>query len=393
MGLLPDAAAEAVVYLLDYLIDSRKQAAEEILAPAFESLAHDGMVRVGENLRHNIPCVVPAVTALIEQQAHKLGDSESRVGVVDMDSHLVADIIERAVFAQVAVDYILNGRGDEEILLAQAKALALGMVIRGIENLAYDLRHGVLLHGAQVIALVEGVHVYFRALCAPEAQDADSLAVLAGDHHIIGYGVDFLRVLYIDAVIAVLPVIDDFAFEADIDALLLARDEPNFAAGKPEIGHLGLPAVNKLLLEDTVFIENGVAHSKISIGCKRIEIARRETAETAVAETRVRLAVIELVELYAEIFECLLHNGNEIEVIERVLERASHEELHAHIVHALRAALFAALFKLMPTLSEHIAGYHRDSLVKLLVVGLLGSYAEKVRELCGDLLLGGLLCQ
>ena len=37
--------------------------------------------------------------------------------------------------------------------------------------------------------------------------------------------------------------------------------------------------------------------------------------------------------------------------------------------------------------------YHRDSLVKLLVVGLLGSYAEKVREPCGDLLLGGLLCQ
>ena len=188
-------------------------------------------------------------------------------------------------------------------------------------------------------------------------------------------------------------MIDDFAFEADIDALLLARDEPNFAAGKPEIGHLGLPAVNKLLLEDSVFIENGVAHSEISVGCKRIEIARRETAETAVAETRIRLALIELVELYAEILERLLHDGDEIEVIERVLERAPHEELHAHIVHALRAALFAALLELVSALPEHIAGYHRDSLVKLLVVGLLGSYAEKVRELCGYLLLGGLLCQ
>ena len=236
-----------------------------------------------------------------------------------MDSHLVADIVERAVFAQVAVDYILNGRGDEEILLAQAQALALGMVIRGIENLAYDLRHGVLLHGAQIIALVEGVHINFRAFRAPEAQDADSLAVLAGDHHIIGHGVDFLRVLYVDAVIAVLPVINNFAFEADIDALLLARDEPNFTAGKPEIGHLGLPAVNKLLLEDSVFIENGVAHSEIAVGCERIEIASREAAETAVAETRVRLAVIELVELDAEVFECLLHDGGEVEVIERVL--------------------------------------------------------------------------
>ena len=133
----------------------------------------------------------------------------------------------------MAVDYILNGRGDEEILLAQAQALALGMVIRGIENLAYDLRHGVLLHGAQVITLVEGVHVYLRALRAPEAQNADALAVLAGDHHIVGNGVNFLRVLYIDAVIAVLPAIDNFALEADINALLLARDEPNFTAGKP----------------------------------------------------------------------------------------------------------------------------------------------------------------
>ena len=67
---------------------------------------------------------------------------------------------------------------------------------------------------------------------------------------------DFLRVLYIDAVIAVLPVIDDFAFEADIDALLLARDEPYLAAGEPEIGKLCLPAVNKLLLEDACFISD-----------------------------------------------------------------------------------------------------------------------------------------
>ena len=43
-----------------------------------------------------------------------------------------------------------------------------------------------------------------------------------------------------------------------------------------------------------------------------VEIARREAAETAVAETRVRLAVIELVELYAEVFECLLHDGDEL---------------------------------------------------------------------------------
>ena len=393
MGLLPDAAAEAVVYLLDYLIYSRQQATEEILAPTFESFAHDGMVRVGENFRHNIPCVIPAVAALVEQQAHELGDSESRVGVVDMDSHLVAEIVERAVLAQVAVDDILNGCGDEEILLAQTQALALGMVIRGIEHLAYDLCHGVLLHGAQVIALVEGVHVYLGALCAPETQDADALAVLAGDHHIVGNGVNLLRVLYIDAVIAVLPAVDDIALEADVNALLLARNEPHLAAGEPEIGHLGLPAVNELLLEDSVFVENGVAHAEIAVGCERIEIARRETAETAVAETRVRLAVIELVELDAEILECLLHDGDEIEVIERVLERAPHEELHAHIVHALRAALFAALFKLVSALSEHIAGYHRDSLVKLLIVGLLGSDAKKMRELCGDLLLGGLLCQ
>ena len=90
----------------------------------------------------------------------------ARVGWVSLIwiAILSAEIVERAVLAQVAVDDILNGRGDEEILLAQAKALALGMIVRGIENLAYDLCHGILLHGAQVIALIEGVHVYFRAL-------------------------------------------------------------------------------------------------------------------------------------------------------------------------------------------------------------------------------------
>ena len=98
--------AEAAVDLLHDHIDTRKQVAEDVLVPLFERLGHDGMVGIGEGIRHDPPCLIPPVAAVVKQHAHQFGDGERGMRVVDLDSILFAKIVKRAVKRQMAAHNI-----------------------------------------------------------------------------------------------------------------------------------------------------------------------------------------------------------------------------------------------------------------------------------------------
>ena len=140
------------------------------------------------------------------------------------------------------------------------------MVILWVKHLGNDLRHGVPLHGPQIIAAVEQLHVKFLGLSRPQPQPADPLAVLAGNHHIIGHRQNLGGVLYLDGVKAPIPALLQVAVEIDGHRLFRMGLQPYGAAGQPEIRKLSLPAVHQLLTENTIFIPQGVAHSRIFLG-------------------------------------------------------------------------------------------------------------------------------
>ena len=194
------------------------------------------------------------------------------------------------------------------------------MIVGGIENLTDNLRHCVLLHCTHIIALIEHIHIKARGLCAPKTENADALAILAGNIHIVGYRLYLVAVTLFNVVVLIVPALVNPALKENINGLLLTGNKPNVTAGEPEIGELGLPAVDELLLENTVFVKNRIALCKISLTCKTVKVAGCKSAETAVAETCIRLAVIKLVELYTEILECGFHCFCEIEIVQVVLE-------------------------------------------------------------------------
>ena len=130
------------------------------------------------------------------------------------------------------------------------------MVIGRVENLADNLCHCVLLHRTHIIALVEHIHVKSGCLCTPKTENADALAVLARNEHIVGDSLYRVAVTLLNAVILAIPALVNPALEEDINSLFLMRNKPNLSARKPEIGQLSLPAVNKLLLKNAVFVEN-----------------------------------------------------------------------------------------------------------------------------------------
>ena len=74
------------------------------------------------------------------------------MGIVELDGDLVGEVVQRAVLAQVDAQDIGNGCRREEVLLAQAEDLALGVVVVGVEDLGDQLGAGALADGGGVVA-------------------------------------------------------------------------------------------------------------------------------------------------------------------------------------------------------------------------------------------------
>ena len=56
------------------------------------------------------------------------------------------------------------------------------------------------------------------------------------------------------------------AVEINIDCRRRALLKPYSAAGKPKIGHFGLPAVNQLLAENAKLVAYTIAHCGVTAG-------------------------------------------------------------------------------------------------------------------------------
>ena len=230
--------------------------------------------------------------------------------------------------------HVLGGGGDEEVLLLEAQGLALDVVVRGIEHLGDDLGHGALLHALHIVALGEEVHVQrVGALGVPEAEGVDLLAAVAGDEHIPGDGDDGVIAGMLGVVTAeAVPVGGDLAAKAHLHRVLVAGDQPALGSDPPVVGHLGLLAVLEALAEDAQLIADGVARGLQAQSGHGVHVAGGETAQTAVAQTRVRLLLENVGGVAPQILQRaddLLGNAQ----VEGILhEAAAHQELHGHIV-------------------------------------------------------------
>ena len=285
LGSVEQILAVAAVDLADDGVDSREDLLNEALIPLLERLSHNGVVGVSEGVGNDVPSLLPAVAALVEEYSHQLRDSEGRVSIVDVDSNLLVEVLQCAVYVHVAHYDIADGSGAHEVLLAQTERLALEVVIVRVKNLGNSVSDVVSAHSLGVVAGVEAVHIEGHGLGAPQTELGNALAVVAGNVHIVGNSVYCGVVDVLEVVVVILPVLVDLTVEVYLDSLVGNRNEPSAAAGEPVIGKLGLPAVNDLLLEDTVLITDRVTGSGIVAGCETVHVAGCKSAQTAVADS------------------------------------------------------------------------------------------------------------
>ena len=302
----PQILHQAAVDLAHNLIHTGHLLGEEALAPTLQSLAHNSVVGVGQGIAGDLPGLIPTVVVLVQQQTHQLGHAQSGVGVIDVDGHLVGQVVQTAIGLQVLAQNGLEGGRYQQILLAQAQPLASDVIIGRVEDFGDDLGHGVALQSLGVVAPGESGHIEAAGrLGAPQHQLVHGVGVVAGNIHVVGHSHDGLIVDVGHTVLAVVVPAVGFAAELDLHGLVLSGHQPHIAHGQPVVGELHLPAIDDLLLEDTKLIADGIARAGNAQSGGRIHIAGGQTAQTAVAQTGIRLHLIQVMDVDAALIQCL----------------------------------------------------------------------------------------
>ena len=379
---LPCLAAEPLVDLLDDGVNAGQLEPEQILVPRLQRLRHDGVVGVGADAPDNAPGVLPREEVFVHQNAHQLRDDQCGMRVIEMDGNLVRQVGKRAVDRHVVADDALAGSGAEEILLCQAEQLALGVVVGGVQHLGDRLGVGILLHRLRVLPLREQTHVEIMDIPrAPQPQTADRLGIGAGDHHVVGDCLDLLGVLIGNIAVPVAPLLPDVPAETDAEGAVGARHQPDLAAGQPDVRQFDLDAVHDHLPEQTVIVAQREAGGGIIQRGQRIHEAGGKPPQTAVAQSGIRLAVIQLLQREAHAFQRLAVGCIQPEIAQVVLERAPQQELHAHIVYALGAGLIDLLLEGAALFGQDVPDSHGGGFVHLVIGRLGGGTAEVTRQL------------
>ena len=264
--------------------------------------------------------------------------------LVEVDENLVRKRVPCPVEFAVAAQNVFERTGDEEVLLPQAQFLAGHRVVVGVENLGQVLGEHLRLHRFDVAALVEvGEIELLHRPRRPEAQGVDRVAV-ADDRQVVGNALDVFGGDPPPLLAA--GDVETFDMAAEVDELRILRTLhlPRIAVLEPAVGLFDLGAVDDLLAEDAVVVPETVAHAGEIERRHRIEIACRKASEAAVAQTRIRLVVPQVVPVDAVFLERVAAELVGLEVDDVVSEKPSHQKFKRKIVDAL--GVFAEIFLL-----------------------------------------------
>ena len=180
-----ELGCELVLDLLDDFEVTRQELADELGRPHFQGFRKQGVAGVVEGLVGDGPGGVPIVAVLVHEDAHELRNADDRVGVVELEGDLVREGGQiRLVLPRVEdADGVVDGGGNEEVLLLETQCLALRGGIFRIQDLGDVLSFNLRLDGVKVLGLVEGEQVELVvALGGPQTQSVHTTGSIARNH-------------------------------------------------------------------------------------------------------------------------------------------------------------------------------------------------------------------
>src|SRR6266542_3510132 len=140
---------------------------------------------------------------------------------------------------------------------------------------------------------------------------------------------------------------------------------PGIGAAKPVIGLLVLPAVLDGLPEHSVLVPEAVADGRQLHRGHRVEEARGETPEPAVAEPGVGLFLEQAEPVERRSLDDVVHEGTEHQIRDVVGQRAADQEFHREVIDALGIEALVGLLRAHPALREDVADGACEGLVPI----------------------------
>jgi hypothetical protein len=329
----PDLLEEAPVDLVDDFHVARQQRLEQRHGPGLQRLGHQRVVGVAHRLPGDAPGIVPLQAMLVDQQPHQFGWHQGRVRIVQVHAVVAPEVVQGPALGEVARQHVLQRRRhQQELLLEPHLAAGMGAVVR-VQHPVEHVGGQAFPARRQVLATAERREVdRVLARRVPLAQRGHALGAVAGHDEVERRGHNSLgRQPYAASAVGLHP-----AAEADHPAQLRALDLPRVAALEPVVRHLDLAPAGDLLGEHAVLVAHAVAERRQAQRGEGVEEAGGQSAQSAVAQRRVGLALEHVGQRRAGVGAGLAQRVVQAERGHRVAQRAAHQEFHRQVVHAAR---------------------------------------------------------
>ena len=377
---------EAMIDLVDDLQVPRQHRREQRHRPGLERLGQQRVVGVRESANGDVPRLFPRKVVQVHEHAHQLGDGERRMGVVQLDRHLLRQFREALIELAEAEQNVIQRGADEEVLLLEPQFLAEHRAVARIQHLRQVFRLGLVLDRENVIALVEQPQVEVaRGLRRPQPHVVDRVRAVARDGRVVGHR---HHVVGLDPVMPqhalLVHEFDRATVKLDLVEHLRARELPRVAVAQPVVGMFDLMAVLQLLREHAVVVADAVAIAGQAQRRHRIEEAGGQPAQAAVTQGGIGLLGFDAVGVESQLAEHGAEALLQAEVQQAVVEHPADQELERQVVHALHVLLVVAAHGRHPALHEPFARHQRRRLEPVPVGGGEGVFADGEVEPVGE---------
>ena len=377
-----DIGEETPVDLINDQQMPGQQPPHQIHGPGFQRLRQQRVVGIGEGPNGDIPGGVPVELMGVDENPHEFRNRDRGMRIVELDRDLVGQGGEVGVIRRKVRQDVLDRGRDEEILLPQPQLAAhLGRVIR-VQDFRQVLGLGFLLHGPDVVALVEVAQVEIAGgLGRPQPQVVDGLAAKAGNRRVVGHGHHVLCVLpLVTRLVIVATDQNGCALELHPVDDVGAGKLPRVAEAQPVVGMLDLPALFDLLGEHAVFVANAVPEPGHVEGREGVEKTGGQPAQPAVAQTGFHLPLADFLQSEADIFQCAAKLVAALHVEHGVAQGAAHQEFHRQVVHPLGILQVVTAHGFHPLRGQQIANHMRQRLKPVALGGVQRVLAQQVQE-------------
>ena len=214
-------------------------------------------------------------------------------------------------------------------------------------------------------------------LCVPDPQAVDHVVAVAHHRKIHRHRQHRLIALLDETALAVLVLNPDVTSELDRLGILRTAKLERIAVLQPHIRNFHLITVLNFLFEHAVAVADAAAVRRIAQRRQRIQKAGCQTSQAAVSKRRIRLLILDHVQIQADLLQRVFHLIIEGQVDQVVAQSPSHQELHGHVVYDLRIVLLVFLLRRNPCIHDCILHCITYRLKDLLLSRFLNLFAEQ----------------